>query len=211
MAAGRGALNEVLFAKALRITPGIYTNIWQFFFCSKRKSTKNNNKPSHAGSPTTLYVAVLCSILTQKDEFCHLSGSSEHRANEAFPTNAVIKREGGEFRWSSGQNSALPLQGARVWFLVGWTGMPHGMAKEKVRRYWWSWVLWSVCAGQMSCDLCRDTLWSGSLGEGCLEINVREPRSQARPPMHCWGDRQPGPAQPPRVHGHSYSPITHVT
>ena len=33
-------------------------------------------------------------------------------------------------------------------------------------------------------------------GEGCLEINVREPRSQARPPMHCWGERQPGPAQP---------------
>ena len=25
-------------------------------------------------------------------------------------------------------------------------------------------------------------------GEGCLEINVREPSSQPTPLMHCWGD-----------------------
>ena len=25
-------------------------------------------------------------------------------------------------------------------------------------------------------------------GEGCLEINVREPSSQPTPQMHCWGD-----------------------
>ena len=25
-------------------------------------------------------------------------------------------------------------------------------------------------------------------GEGCLEINVREPSGQPRPLRHCWGD-----------------------
>ena len=111
----------------------------------------------------------------------------------------VIKRGGGEFPGGSVVRTALPLKGARVWSLVGELrqGTPHGVAKNKKgRRYWQRWVLWSAHAGQMSCDLCRDTPWSGSLWRRMLRNKCQGAQWPAQTSEALLGRLgQPGPAQ----------------